>query len=314
MVNRSSVNFLKRLAGKSKREKGFALVTVLLVAAVVSFIGLVFIAYGRWQNRLAGYRFRRYKLNQAYRYLEAELLSRLHKKLKEQGGTVTEPPEITRKLPPGIETRGTVKVLNGKINLNLLNWAGVAGKIRPVVEKLFVTLGYPRRGVDEIVNWIEPAGELGADRASKYSSYGYSSPGRRLYQLDELELISGFRQVGINFAFRRIFTVHGSGNLNLLHLERTHWRLLRNVFPRRLPSAPAGAFQDREKLKKFLKQEQVWKRIKNKLPVVQLRDDSFYLDFELQAAGVKRRLRTVYRYHHKQDKFELISRFYQLTG
>lgn len=274
----------------------------------MSLLALSLIEYGRWQSNLRDVSSDHAQLHRAIRLGERQIQHELSSIL-EDTGYITQPYRREWSLNPNLELSVEVTSLNQKLNLNVLNDPGRRRTYRKVVEETLVQIGYPRRTVDEIINWIEPQDRKSPRTSSRYGGYGYREPHRELKHLDELALVSGFRQRGIDPILRAIFTVHGSGRLNVNHLSPELWQLLRSSFPERLPALPGSVQGSREALRSYLTQPGQWEDISQRFPFLTRSDDSFRVLYHATRDSTTLHRTGFYRYISDDTGFETLTMY-----
>lgn len=276
-------------------ESGYTLVLVLVAGAMLSLLSLLLIHQARWNTQMKDSRLRFHQLREAISLGEHRVERKVLKAM-EDTGSIQHPTTMKRELPPGITLRTEVRSLNAKLNLNVLNDPARAGVYRKIVTRVLTGLGYPPRASDELIAWMEPGSELGTEAPSRYGGYSYQAPERDLKQLDELALVSGFSQLGIRPEVRSLFTVHGSGKLNVRHVSPAAWELLQGAFPERLPPAPASATRDQSWLREFLTKSEEWEQLQSMFPFLTRTDDTFAVYFRAKRNDAALRMKGVYRY------------------
>ena len=192
-------------------QRGVALITVLLVVAIVTVICAGMIARQQLSIRGTG---NQLQARQAWHYaLGGEALAQtLLRRDLQQSGEGTGQPAVDHLLEPWAlpqpaydldEGQGQVQVriedLAGRFNLNSLvqeqqpNAAALA-QFRRLLQRLQITEPYAERLVDWIDSDQQPSGEFGAeDDAYLLLEPPYRTAGRRLEDLSELRLLLGMR-------------------------------------------------------------------------------------------------------------------------
>ena len=192
-------------------QRGVALITVLLVVAIVTVICAGMIARQQLSIRGTG---NQLQARQAWHYaLGGEALAQtLLRRDLQQSGEGTGQPAVDHLLEPWAlpqpaydldEGQGQVQVriedLAGRFNLNSLvqeqqpNAAALA-QFRRLLQRLQITEPYAERLVDWIDSDQQPSGEFGAeDNAYLLLEPPYRTAGRRLEDLSELRLLLGMR-------------------------------------------------------------------------------------------------------------------------
>lgn len=194
-----------------KRQRGVALITVLLVVAIVTVVCAGMIA--RQQLSIRGTA-NQMQARQAWHYAlggEALAQSILRRDLRTPGGAAGQP-AVDHLLEPWAlpqpaydldEGQGQVQVriedLSGRFNLNSLvqdqqpNAAALA-QFRRLLLRLQITEPYAERLVDWIDSDQQPTGEHGAeDNAYLLLDPPYRTAGRRMEDVSELRLLLGMR-------------------------------------------------------------------------------------------------------------------------
>ena len=192
-------------------QRGVALITVLLVVAIVTVICAGMIARQQLSIRGTG---NQLQARQAWHYaLGGEALAQtLLRRDLQLSGEGTGQPAVDHLLEPWAlpqpaydldEGQGQVQVriedLAGRFNLNSLvqeqqpNAAALA-QFRRLLQRLQITEPYAERLVDWIDSDQQPSGEFGAeDNAYLLLEPPYRTAGRRLEDLSELRLLLGMR-------------------------------------------------------------------------------------------------------------------------
>jgi len=265
-------------------ERGFTLVLVLLAGGLLTLLALLFLQYGSWSRHLRGSTWNLYKQHQALRLAERQTKRKLRRILADTG-YLTRPLRQRWELPPDVSIETRSVALNGRFNLNLLNRPGLSESYRTLLERLLGRMGYPARAADELIRWIEPAGELDAGGVDRYAGYPYGAPGRPFRHLDELPLVSGFIQRGVPPPLRRMITVHGSGNINVHHLTPAVWRLLASAAGERVPAVPPTALRSSGALSEYLTRPTRWRALRRQFGFLTRRDDAVRTRFSLRSGG-----------------------------
>lgn len=296
----------------SKPDAGFGLVLVMLVGGLLSLLALVFVEYGRWGQNVRGTSWHLYKQHQALRLADRQVRDALETAVADTG-YLEQPLQRRWELPPEITVEARAVSLNGRFNLNVLNRAGLTESYRSLLERVLVELGYPERSDEELIRWIEPSGELDVPSVDRYGGYSYRAPGRPFHHLDELELVSGFIQRGIQPPLRSMLTVHGSGNVNVYHLTPARWRLLSSASGVQLPPVPPEALRSQDALVDYLTQPGRWDQLKQQFPFLSREDDAFRADYRIRSGGHHLRVRIVYERSGDGANLRTVTR-YALNG
>jgi len=193
-----------------KAQRGVALITVLLVVAIVTVICAGMIARQQLSIRGTG---NQLQARQAWHYaLGGEALAQTMLRRDLQTSEGTGQPAVDHLLEPWAlpqpaydldEGQGQVQVriedLAGRFNLNSLvqeqqpNAAAIA-QFRRLLQRLQITEPYAERLVDWIDSDQQPSGELGAeDNAYLLLDPPYRTAGRRLEDISELRLLLDMR-------------------------------------------------------------------------------------------------------------------------
>ncbi|WP_407294182.1 type II secretion system minor pseudopilin GspK [Stutzerimonas zhaodongensis] len=191
-------------------QRGVALITVLLVVAIVTVICAGMIARQQLSIRGTG---NQLQARQAWHYaLGGEALAQTMLRRDLQTSEGTGQPPVDHLLEPWAlpqpaydldEGQGQVQVriedMAGRFNLNSLvqeqqpNAAAIA-QFRRLLQRLQITEPYAERLVDWIDSDQQPSGELGAeDNAYLLLDPPYRTAGRRLEDISELRLLLGMR-------------------------------------------------------------------------------------------------------------------------
>ncbi len=209
-------------------------------------------------------------------------------------GYLAEPLHGRWELEPDLTVQARSVPLNGRFNLNLLNRPGLSDTYRTLLERILARLGYPNRAGRELIRWIEPSGDLSAPGVDRYGGYPYEAPGRPFRHLDELELVSGFIQKGVQPPVQRLLTVHGSGNINVHHLTPAAWRLMTSAAGERVPDVPPEALQSQAALSEYLTREDRWSKMQEHFGFLSRRDDAFRTRYRIDSGNNTLRVEAVY--------------------
>lgn len=287
-------------------EQGSTLLVIAMTVAFFSLVTVLFVQYVQWQGRLNAVPEKTINSHEALRFARHRLRNYFRKNLSDTG-LLPGPVERTWKLEPSLEVSARVTSLNRKLNLNRLVKGGTESLDVKILEPLLKEFGYPDRTLDELKEWTTPEEDRNPDPS--YAGYGYRAPGRKLYHMDEVSLVSGFIQIGVPSRFRQVFTVHGTGRFNPLHLTPDEWSLLASAPGVRLPELPSEASQSQEAFREFLNQRAVWSRIQDRFPFMTKRDDSFQVDYTIESGLVHRRYRAIYVYEYLDDTLTVETRY-----
>lgn len=289
-------------------QRGFTVVLVLAAGSLLTLLALLFVEYGRWGKNLRKANWHLYQQHQALRLARRQTRVELEATL-EDTGYLAEPVQQHWELEPDMTVRARSVSLNGRFNLNLLNRPGVSGTYRELLESVLARLGYPQRTGGELIRWIEPSGDLGAPGVDRYGGYPYDAPGRPFHHLDELALVSGFIQRGIQPPLRRLLTVHGSGNINVHHLTPSAWQMIASVGGERIPSVPPSALQNQEALTEYLTRESRWQRLQGHFAFLSRRDDAIRTRYTLRSGGNTLRVEAVYERRGDDARLSPVTRY-----
>ncbi len=287
-------------------DEAYTILIVLIAIGFISSFSVLIVYYGQWQAQVQSIEENYVTLGQAERF--ASSWSQNHLKETLPDSPVLEPVNREWFLDPDITVRIRLESLNAKINLNRLNDRDTSREFLKLVDGILKELNYPDRTTEELVRWITPV-ENRAGGTGQYASYGYSAPGREIRHMDEVKLISGFRDIGLSEEFRRIFTVHGSGELNPLHFTPEQWRLLAENLGGDRPRIPSSALQNNQTLRAYLKQDPVWDELSGAYGFFTRRDDSFLATYYLKRGGVIRRAEEVLEYDGESESVDRLTRY-----
>ncbi len=193
-----------------RRQRGVALITVLLVVAIVTVVSAGLIARQQLSIRAVA---NQVQARQAFQYaLGGETLAKAILRRDIQDAAPGDPAAAidhlleawARPLPAFPIDEGEIRVriedLSGRFNLNslVLNEqpdAAALAQFRRLLLRLQITEFYPERLIDWLDRDQELSGELGAeDNAYQLLDPPYRTAGRRLYDLSELRLLLGVRE------------------------------------------------------------------------------------------------------------------------
>ncbi|TLX57661.1 general secretion pathway protein GspK [Stutzerimonas nosocomialis] len=193
-----------------KRQRGVALITVLLVVAIVTVVSAGLIARQQLSIRSVT---NQVQARQAFQYaLGGETLAKAILRRDIQDAAPGDPGAVVdhmleawaRPLPAFPIDEGEIRVriedLSARFNLNslVLNEqpdAAALAQFRRLLLRLQISEPYPERLIDWLDRDQEPSGELGAeDNAYQLLDPPYRTAGRRLYDLSELRLLLGMRE------------------------------------------------------------------------------------------------------------------------
>lgn len=290
-------------------KRGSTLIVVLVALGFISFLSLILVEYALWRTNLSNVNRNLIQLHEAQRLAESSTRSYLERTLPD---SPVLPPEKTLEwtLPPGdISVTAKVKSLNAKISLNRFKKADATESFRRVVESLLDQLNYPNRAMKELARWIVPPEEQVNLGPGPYGGYDYSAPERKILHTDELELVSGFKEIGVTGDFREVFTVYGSGTVNPLHFSPEQWELLESALGDRLPNLPPTALRTNGTLRRYLRQDNNWSEIKEAVPFLSRRDDSFRVDFYVRKGTTRLARSSVYTFNYEEKELSLTTRF-----
>lgn len=287
-------------------ERGSTLLVVAMTLAFFSLVTVLFVRYVRWQGRLTAVPQETLNTHQALQFARHRLRNYFRENLSDTG-LLPGPVERSWELEPSVEVSVRVRSLNRKLNLNRLVDGDTESLDVKILEPLLKEFGYPERTLDELKTWTTSNDDRSPDPS--YAGYGYRPPGRDLYHMDEVSLVSGFIQIGLSSRFRQVFTVHGTGRFNPLHLTPDEWSLLASAPGVRLPELPSEARRDQRTYREFLTQRSVWSRIKERFPFMTRRDDSFQVDYTIESGMVQRRYRAIYVYEYLDDTITVETRY-----
>lgn len=193
-----------------RRQRGVALITVLLVVAIVTVVSAGLIARQQLSIRAVA---NQVQARQAFQYaLGGETLAKAILRRDIQDAAPGDPaaaidhlleawarPLSAFPIDEG-EIRVRIEDLSGRFNLNslVLNEqpdAAALAQFRRLLLRLQITEFYPERLIDWLDRDQELSGELGAeDNAYQLLDPPYRTAGRRLYDLSELRLLLGVRE------------------------------------------------------------------------------------------------------------------------
>lgn len=281
---------------------------VLAAGALLTLLALLFVEYGRWGRNLRKVNWHLYKQHQALRLARRQTRLELQAILNDTG-YLADPLRRRWELDPGITVDARSVALNGRFNLNLLNRPGLSDTYRELLQRVLVRLGYPPRTGGELIRWIEPTGELEAPGVDRYAGYPYGAPGRAFRHLDELALVSGFIQRGIQPPLKRLLTVHGSGNINVHHLTPSAWQLMASVGGKRIPSVPPTALRNQEALTEYLTRENRWRELQGHFGFLSHRDDAVRTRYILRSGGNTLRVEAVYERRGNGGRLSPVTRY-----
>lgn len=285
-------------------EHGSALIVVLLVLAFVSSASVLFVYYTQWQSRLNTVPQRTMIADEGMRFARDRVQDYFQNQLSD---TPTLPSPVVKEweLPPSTTIRARITSLNAQFNLNTLIRSDDQSA-RIILKGFLERFGYPSRSLEELRDWVtEDTGTANP----RYAGYGYRSPDRDVYHLDEVSLVSGFIQRGVNSQFRELFTVYGTGRFNPQHLTPGQWKLLRSFPDLNVPELPTEARQSEENFRNFLQQKRVQKILSERFPFMTDRDDSFRVDYRIETRTFQRRYRSIYEYEYLDNTLTLKTRY-----
>lgn len=293
----------------NETEKGTTLIVVLIALGFISFLSLILVEYGLWHSRLDSVNRDIVYLQQAHRLAESRTASYLSQTLPDSS-VINQGKTLEWTLPPDdIQVEATIRSLNAKISLNRFREANATESFRDLVEGLLDELNYPDRTMQELARWIVSEKQQSGLGSSPYGGYGYSAPHRKILHLDEITLISGFKEIGLKEEFRRLFTVYGEGTLNPLHLTPDQWELLKNVLGKRLPNLPQSALRNQRTLREYLEQDDVWGELSETFPFFTKKDDSFRVDYRLKQGNTLLGRRTIMTFDYEEEVITPESRY-----
>lgn len=286
---------------ETNQDKGSTLIVVLLAMGFFSFVSVYLAHYAQFMKDVTTVPETMINSGQALKFARNKTLAHLRNTLSDTK-TIDSPKTIQWDPPGSVRIQTTIRSLNGKLNLNRL-LVDSEEKTRKLLDDILESQGYPPRTLQELKFWV---GVDDRDESiSRYTGYGYSPPGREFYHRDEITLVSGFIQRGLTRKFKQIFTVYGTGKFNPLHLTPNQWLYLQSALDLNVPSIPSNARGNQKQFREFLKQEQVWRRMKKTLPFLTHRDDSFQIDYQIKMANAQRRYRSIYVFNHLENSLEL---------
>jgi hypothetical protein len=287
-------------------KEGYTILIVLVALGFISSFSVLIAYYGQWQAQVQSIEENFVKLGQAERFASGWTRNYLKETLPDS--PVLEPVRREWSLDPDVTVRIRLKSLNAKIGLNRLNDQNTTQDYVQLVDGILTEMNYPDRTTEELIRWMTPA-ENREGGSGQYAGYGYSPPGREIRQIDEVQLISGFREIGLKEKFRKIFTVHGSGDLNPLHFSPEQWKLLEGNLGEDLPRIPSAALQNERTLRQYLKQDPVWDELSGTYDFFTREDDSFLATYYLEEGGVVRRAREVLKYDGESENVDRRTRY-----
>jgi hypothetical protein len=288
--------------GTEVNEQGSTLIVVLLVLGFFAFTSVYFVQYARWMRNVKSVPAGLVHSDQALRFARHRVHRELDRRLSDTG-VLASPLQLQWTLPPSITVETTIRSLNRKLNLNqLLD----SSRGRELLDQLLDEFGYPPRSLTELQYWTA-SGDTKTSNP-RYGGYDYQAPRRHIYHRDELSLVSGFMQVGVSPGFDRLFTVHGTGGFNPLHLTPDQWDLLTSFLRLDVPTLPDEAREDQKAFRSYLRRDSVWSAVQERFPFMTKRDDSFQVDYRISSMGVTRRYRSIYTYNHLNNELRLKSR------
>jgi len=287
-------------------DKGYTILVVLVAIGFISSFSVLVVYYGQWQAQVQSIEENLVKLGQAERFASGWTRNHLKKTLPDS--PVLEPFNRKWSLEPGITVRIHVESLNSKINLNRLSEQNTSRDFVELVDEILTEMNYPDRTTENLVHWMTPV-ESREGGAGQYAGYGYSAPGRKIRQMDEVRLISGFRELGLTEEFRNFFTVHGSGDVNPLHFSPEQWRILASNLGGVLPRIPSAALQNERTLRQYLKQDPIWDELSGAYGFFTREDDSFLATYHLEQGGPLRRSRAVLEYDGESESVDRQTRY-----
>jgi hypothetical protein len=208
-------------------------------------------------------------------------------------------------LPPSTTIQVRITSLNARLNLNQL-LESQNESAEAILEGLLDRFGYAPRSLEELRDWIS---EDTGTASARYAGYGYRSPDRDLYHVDEISLVSGFIQSGVSPQFREFLTVYGTEQFNPQHLTPQQWRLLKSFPNMNLPELPAEARRSQEDFRNFLSQNHVRELLSKRFPFMTSRDDSFQVDYRVTTREFQRRYRSIYQYKYLDNTLTLKTRY-----
>ncbi|MCF7200854.1 type II secretion system minor pseudopilin GspK [Pseudomonas oligotrophica] len=191
-----------------RAQRGVALITVLLVVALVTVVSASMVARQQLAIRVAG---NQLQARQAWHYalggeaLAAAILRRDLRDGGQQNAGIDHPGEAWAQPRPayavdGGEIRLRIEDLAGRFNLNSLvknGQADAAGveQFRRLLARLQISEPYAERLVDWLDADQEPSAAEGAeDGAYQLAETPYRAANRRLFDLSELRLLLGMRE------------------------------------------------------------------------------------------------------------------------
>lgn len=212
-------------------------------------------------------------------------------------------------LPPNLKIKAELVSLNDKINLNRLRKDDTSETFRELVVSLLEEMNYPNRVKRTLIQWMQKEGDKPGSSTNRYGGYKYSAPKRKILHLDELNLISGFKEIGLSEELLETFTVHGSGNVNPLHFTPEKWERYESALGPDFPSLPQAALQNSQTLRNYLKQEQVWSDISSEFDFFTNKDDSFRITYYFNLNGTIKRSEEIYLYNSDSEETKLSTRY-----
>jgi hypothetical protein len=288
-------------------EEGYTLLLVLVAIGFISSFSVLVVYYGQWQAQVQSIEENLVKLNQAEKFASGWTRENLKESLSDS--SVLEPVDREWNLEPGITVRVHVESLNDKINLNELGGQKTSRTFVEMVDSLLTDMNYPDRTTKELVRWMTPEENRPGGGSGQYAGYGYTAPGRDIRHLDEVRLISGFRDIGLSDEFRKMFTVYGTGNINPLHFTPEQWQKFTRSLGGDVPTIPSAALQNRQTLQQYLKQDPIWEELSGSYDFFVREDDSFLATYYLEREKVVRRAREVLVYDGEQETIDRRTRF-----
>lgn len=297
--------------GRSKsfcRSDGYALIIVLVAMAFISSLSLLLVQYGQWQAQVQHVGSDLQKISQAQKMASGWSEYYLKETLADSdiiNGTI----EREWTLPPNLKIKAELVSLNDKINLNRLRKDDTSETFRELVVSLLEEMNYPNRVKRTLIQWMQKEGDKPGSSTNRYGGYKYSAPKRKILHLDELNLISGFKEIGLSEELLETFTVHGSGNVNPLHFTPEKWERYESALGPDFPSLPQAALQNSQTLRNYLKQEQVWSDISSEFDFFTNKDDSFRITYYFNLNGTIKRSEEIYLYNSDSEETKLSTRY-----
>lgn len=298
---------LSQARNGKRHERGYILIVALLAVGFISSVSLVFVQYANWQSQLVHTESTLHRLHQAQEASDYRVQNYLKNTLSDSN--VIENRTIEYDLPPNITVESKIRSLNSKINVNRLKKGGSKESFQRLVGTLLDELNYPERTMAELKRWISSENEFRGGKSDRYGGYQYSAPHRKLLHLDEVGLISGFKEIGLKQEFQNIFTVYGSGSINPLHFTPEKWNMVSKAFPDSVEPLPARALRSSGSLRTYLKEDSNWNQISDEIAYFKRKDDSFRVDTQLKQNSVQLNMRSIYTYDDEKKKINLKTQF-----